>query len=193
MKNIDAKIPTAEKQPTSLEKHGDVRIDNYFWMRLTDEQKLDNIKDDQTKKVINYLEEENTYHDRVTEFSKNFEETLFEEMKGRIKEDDSSVPYKDNGYFYITRFEKGMQYPIYSRKKDNLEADENIMFNVNEMAKDFDYFQLGGLNISNNNKLAIFATDTISRRQYFLRIKNLETGEVSKELVTFFDAISTTF
>ena len=90
MKNIDAKIPTAEKQPTSLEKHGDVRIDNYFWMRLTDEQKLDNIKDDQTKKVINYLEEENTYHDRVTEFSKNFEETLFEEMKGRIKEDDSS-------------------------------------------------------------------------------------------------------
>ena len=173
MKNIDAKIPTAEKQPKTLEKHGDVRIDNYFWMRLTDEQKLGDVKDEQTQKVINYLEEENTYHDKITEFSKSFEETLFEEMKGRIKEDDSSVPYKDNGYFYITRFEKGMQYPIYSRKKDNLEADEQVMFNVNEMAKDFDYFQLGGLNISNNNKLAVFATDTISRRQYFLRIKKL--------------------
>jgi oligopeptidase B len=128
MKNIDIKTPTAEKKPTTLEKHGDVRIDNYFWMRLTDEQKLDAVKDDQTQKVINYLEEENTYHDKITDFSKNFEETLFEEMKGRIKEDDSSVPYKDNGYFYITRFEKGMQYPIYSRKKDNLEADEQVMF-----------------------------------------------------------------
>jgi len=183
MKNIDAKIPTAEKQPKTLEKHGDVRIDNYFWMRLTDEQKLGDVKDEQTQKVINYLEEENTYHDKITEFSKSFEETLFEEMKGRIKEDDSSVPYKDNGYFYITRFEKGMQYPIYSRKKDNLEADEQVMFNVNEMAKDFDYFQLGGLNISNDNKLAVFATDTISRRQYFLRIKNLETGEVYKDVI----------
>ena len=183
MKNIDANTPAAEKQPTTLEKHGDVRIDNYFWMRLSDEQKLAAVKDKQTQKVINYLEEENTYHDKVTEFSKNFEETLFQEMKGRIKEDDSSVPYKDNGYFYITRFEKGMQYPIYSRKKDNLETEEQVMFNVNEMAKDFDYFQLGGLNISNDNKLAVFATDTISRRQYFLRIKNLETGEVYKDII----------
>jgi oligopeptidase B len=183
MKNIDAKAPTAEKKPTKLEKHGDVRIDNYFWMRLSDEQKLAEVKDAQTQKVINYLEEENSYHDKVTAFSKNFEGQLFEEMKGRIKEDDASVPYKENGYFYITRFEKGMQYPIYSRKKGNLEADEQVMFNVNEMAKDYDYFQLGGLNISNDNKLAVFATDTVSRRQYFLRIKNLETGEVYKDII----------
>ena len=183
MKNIDTKAPTAEKQPTKLEKHGDVRIDNYFWMRLSDEQKLADVKDTQTQKVINYLEEENDYHDKVTAFSNNFEAQLFEEMKGRIKEDDSSVPYKDNGYFYITRFEKGMQYPIYSRKKSNLEAEEEIIFNVNELAKDFDYFQLGGLNISNDNKLAVFATDTVSRRQYFLQIKNLETGEIYKDII----------
>jgi oligopeptidase B len=104
-------------------------------------------------------------------------------MKGRIKEDDSSVPYKSNGYFYITRFEIGNQYPIYSRKKETLKADEEIIFDVNEMAKGFEYYQLGGLNISPNNKLAVFATDTVSRRQYFLRIKNLETGEIYDDII----------
>jgi oligopeptidase B len=183
MKNLDIKTPLAEKQPTTLKMHNDVRIDNYFWMRLSDEQKLAAQQDAQTKKVIDYLEEENSYHDKITAFSTNFEKQLFEEMKGRIKEDDSSVPYEDNGYFYSTRFEIGMQYPIYSRQKGNLKAVEKIMFNVNEMAKDFDYFQLGGLSISNDNKLAVFATDTISRRQYFLRIKNLETGEIYKDVI----------
>ncbi|MFD2528561.1 S9 family peptidase [Polaribacter marinaquae] len=183
MKNIDTKAPIADKELEILEKHGDVREDNYFWMRLSDAQKLSEVRDEHTTKVINYLEEENTYHDKVTASSRNFEEKLFEEMKGRIKEDDSSVPYKSNGYFYITRFEKGMQYPIFSRKKDNLDAEEQVMFNVNEMAKDFDYFQLGGLNISTNNKLVVFATDTVSRRQYFLRIKNLETGKIYKDII----------
>ena len=124
MKNIASKAPLAEKQPTTLKLHNDVRIDNYFWMRLSDEQKLAEVKDEQTKKVIRYLEEENTYHDQITASSLPFEEQLFEEMKGRIKEDDSSVPYKDNGYFYTTRFEIGMQYPIYSRQKDNLKATD---------------------------------------------------------------------
>ncbi|WP_254712871.1 S9 family peptidase [Polaribacter sp. AHE13PA] len=183
MKSTDAKTPVAEKQPTKLEKHGDVRIDNYFWMRLSDEQKNAIDKDTQTEKVVNYLEEENTYYNEVTAYTKPFQGELFEEMKGRIKEDDSSVPYKDNGYFYITRYEIGNQYPIYSRKKENLEADEEVLFNVNEMAKDFDYYQLGGLNISSDNKLAVFATDTVSRRQYFLRIKNLETGEIYKDII----------
>lgn len=183
MKSTDAKTPIAEKQPIQLEKHGDVRTDNYFWMRLSDAQKLAEVKDAQTEKVIHYLEEENAYYEKVTDYTKNFEEKLFEEMKGRIKEDDSSVPYRDNGYFYITSYEKGMQYPIYSRKKENLEAENEVLFNVNEMAKDFDYFQLGGLNISNDNKFAAFATDTVSRRQYFLRIKNLETGEIYKDII----------
>ncbi|QTD39253.1 S9 family peptidase [Polaribacter batillariae] len=183
MKNTDAKAPIAYKQPTTLEKHGDVRIDNYFWMRLSDKQKLTEVNDKQTQKVIDYLEAENAYYNKVTAYTKDFEAKLFEEMKGRIKEDDASVPYKDNGYFYITRYEKGMQYPIYSRKKENLEAEEQIMFNVNEMAKDFDYYQLGGLNVSKDNKLVVFATDTVSRRQYFLRVKNLETGEIYKDII----------
>ncbi|MFC4269472.1 S9 family peptidase [Polaribacter marinivivus] len=183
MKSTDAKYPIAEKQPKKLVKHGDVRVDNYFWMRLSDEQKLAPVKDAHTQKVINYLEAENDYHDKITAYTKNFEEELFLEMKGRIKEDDATVPYKDNGYFYITRYEKGKQYPIYSRKKEHLEAEEQIMFDVNQMSKGYEFYKLGGLNISPNNKLAVFATDTVSRRQYFLRIKNLETGEIYKDII----------
>ena len=183
MKSKDANHPIAEKKLTELEKHGDVRVDNYFWMRLSDEQKLAPIKDEQTEKVTNYLEAENEYYKQVTAYTKDFQEDLFQEMKGRIKEDDSSVPYKNNGYFYNTRYEVGKQYPIYSRKKGNLEAKEEILFDVNEMAKGFEYFQLGGLNVSPNNKLAVFATDTVSRRQYFLRIKNLETGEIYDDFI----------
>ncbi len=183
MKSTDSKHPVAEKIPKELEKHGDVRIDNYFWMRLSDAQKLAPIKDEQTQKVVDYLEAENTYYKDVTAYTKNFQEELFQEMKGRIKEDDASVPYKNNGYFYNTRYEIGKQYPIYSRKKGSLEAPEEILFDVNEMAKGFDYYQLGGLNVSPDNKLAVFATDTVSRRQYFLRIKNLETGEIYDDII----------
>ena len=183
MTMMDAKVPVAEKIPFEIEKHGDVRTDNYFWMRLSDEQKLSEIKDAQTQKVIDYLEAENAYFDAITNPTKNFQDNLFEEMKGRIKEDDASVPYKSNGYFYITRYEKGKQYPIYSRKKEHLEAKEEVLFDVNTMAKGFDYYQLGGLNVSPDNKLAVFATDTVSRRQYFLRIKNLETGEIYKDII----------
>ena len=183
MKSTNAPIPVAEKQPTNLEKHGDVRIDDYFWMRLSDDQKNAAEKDVQSQKVVHYLEEENTYYREVTKSTAPFQEVLFEEMKGRIKEDDASVPYKDNGYFYSTRYEIGKQYPIYSRRKGNLEAEEAILFNVNEMAEGFDYYQLGGLNISSDNKLMVFATDTVSRRQYSLRIKNLETGKIYEDLI----------
>mgnify|MGYP002394349831 FL=1 len=183
MKSTDAKTPIAEKIPTKLVKHNDVRIDNYFWMRLSDDQKLAPVKDTETQKVMDYLEAENEYYDKVTGYTKKFQEALFLEMKGRIKEDDESVPYKSNGYFYSTRFEIGNQYPIYSRKKETLAAAEEILFDVNELAKGFDYFKLGGLSISPNNKLAVFATDTVSRRQYFLRFKNLETGEIFKDII----------
>ena len=183
MKSTDAKHPLAEKTPTELNKHNDVRIDNYFWMRLSDDQKLASVKDKQTQKVVSYLEAENDYYESITHYTKSFQEELFQEMKSRIKEDDSSVPYKSDGYFYITRFEIGNQYPIYSRKKETLEAPEEILFNVNEMAKGFDYYQLGGLSISPDNKLAVFAVDTVSRRQYFLRIKNLKTGEFYKDII----------
>ena len=155
--------PKAKKIPVKLEKHGDVRIDNYFWMR-----------DREDPEVLDYLKEENEYNSRMTAHTKRFQRKLFLEMRGRIKEDDQSVPYKLNGYWYITRYEIGGDYPIYSRKKDSLEAPEEILFNVNEMAKGHEFYSLGGMNISPDNKLAAFAVDTIGRRNYTIQIKNLE-------------------
>ena len=176
--NKDVKTPKAEIQAKSLTIHNSTRIDNYFWMRLSDEQKTAKNKDTQTQKVEAYLNSENEYFDQVTASTNNFQKELFEEMKGRIKEDDTSVPYFRNDYFYITRFEKGSQYPIYSRKKENLEAKEEVLFDVNNEAEGYEYFQLGGLNVSPNNTLVAFATDTVSRRQYSIQIKNLETGNI---------------
>ena len=176
--NVDIKAPVAKKISHKLEKHGDVREDNYFWMRLSDEQKNAEEKDNQTQEVYDYLNAENKYYKEMTADTKEFQEYLFEEMKGRIKEDDESVPYKKDGYFYITKYEKGQQYPVYTRRKGSLTAEREVLFDVNEEAKGFEYFQLGGLNISTNNNLVAFATDTVSRRQYFIRVKNLETGEI---------------
>ncbi len=164
--------PIAKKVPKELIKHGDVRLDSYYWLN-----------DRENKEVLEYLQSENDYYNEVMVHTKEFQESLFHEMKGRIKEDDSSVPYKSNGYWYKTRYEKGKEYPLYGRHKDSLDAPEEIMFNGNEMAEGHDYFKIGGIAISLDNKLAAFGVDTVSRRQYTLRIKNLETEEVYSESI----------
>ncbi|MEM0518753.1 S9 family peptidase [Aequorivita flava] len=164
--------PRAEKIPKKLEKHADLRIDNYYWLNNPDNEK-----------VIAYLNEENTYYESITGHTKKFKEDLFEEMKARIKENDESVPYKLNGYYYITRYETGKDYPIYTRKKESLNAPEEILFDVNEMAKDYSYYNLTGLSVSEDNKLISFGVDTLSRRKYDIYIKNLETGEIYAERI----------
>ncbi|HIP47978.1 MAG TPA: S9 family peptidase [Lutibacter sp.] len=166
------KTPTLAKKAKVFNNHGDTRTDNYYWLN-----------DRENPEVIAYLNAENTYYDTLTAHTKDFQKDLFEEMKARIKKDDESVPYKKNGYYYITRYVKGGQYPIYSRKKENLKADEEILFDVNKMAKGFDYYQLGGLSISTNNRYVAFAVDTVSRRQYNIQIKDLKTGEVFPEII----------
>ncbi|WP_298287349.1 S9 family peptidase [uncultured Lutibacter sp.] len=164
--------PKAEKIEKKLEIHGDVRIDNYYWLN-----------EKENPKVIGYLNAENTYYNSQTAHTKQFQEDLFQEMKSRIKEDDESVPYKKNKYFYTTRYQKGMQYPIYARKKETLEASEEIMFDVNKMAEGHTYFKLSGMSVSPNNKYIAFGVDTVSRRQYTLQFKNLETGEIFPEKI----------
>ena len=175
--------PIAEKNPKELTIHDDTRIDNYFWMRLTDDQKTAKNKDEQTQKVESYLRAENAYFDSVMSFTNDFQTSLFQEMKGRIKEDDESVPYFKNGYYYITRYETGKQYPIYSRKKGVLKAEEEVLFNVNDEAEGYEFFQLGGLDVSADNKLVAFAVDTVSRRQYVIQVKHLETGVVYSDKI----------
>ncbi len=167
LKMSKIKSPKANKIPKNLEKHGDIRVDNYYWLNERD-----------NPEVIDYLERENDYNDKMTAHTKEFQKNLFEEMKARIKEDDESVPYKYNGYWYVTRFEEGKQYPIYTRKKETLDAPEEIMFDCNKMAEGHEYFSLGGIKISPDNKLAAFGVDTVSRRIYTIQVKNLETGEI---------------
>jgi oligopeptidase B len=136
------------------------------------------MNDREDPEVIAYLEQENEYYQVKTAHTKELQEKLFQEMKSRIKEDDSSVPYKRNGYWYITRYETGKEYPIYSRKKGDLEAEEEIMFNCNSLAEGHEYYNMNGISVSPDNSLAAFGTDTISRRQYHIQVKNLQTGEL---------------
>ncbi|MFC4739905.1 S9 family peptidase [Flavobacterium ponti] len=164
--------PMAKVKDTILEKHGDKRNDPYYWLN-----------DRENPEVIDYLTKENQYYDEVTAHTKEFQKDLFEEMKSRIKEDDESVPYFYNGYYYMTRFEKGQDYPIYSRKKGSLDAKEEIIFNCNEMAKGHSYFSLSGLSVSEDNKWVSFGVDLVSRRQYTIQIKNLETNEILPEKI----------
>jgi len=175
--------PVAEKEAKELIAHGDTRVDNYYWMRLSDEQKNSESPDAQTTKVLDYLKAENAYLDEVLGHTKEFQEDLFQEMKARIKENDESVPYFKNGYWYYSRFETGKEYPVYCRKKGSLEAMEEIMLNVNEMAEGFDFYNVGGLSVSPDNRLLAFAEDTLSRRIYTIKFKDLQTGELLEDAI----------
>lgn len=159
--------PKAKKIPKELQIHGDIRVDNYFWLN-----------DRKNQEVIDYLNEENAYTKEVLKPTEAFQDKLYKEIIGRIKEDDESVPYKMNGYWYYTRFEKGDEHPIYCRKKESLDNDEEILLNVNDLAKDHAYYDIGGLSISPNNQLMIFGEDTVSRRIYTLKMKDLTTNEI---------------
>ena len=159
--------PLADQKPYQHKMHDDIRMDEFYWL-----------KERESPEVIDYLERENDYYQKSTQQLVPLQDKLFKEMKGRIKEEDNSVPYFYNDYWYITRYEKGQDYPIYIRKKDSLTAPEEILFDCNEMAKGQDYFRLVGINISPDNTKAIFGIDTVSRRQYVLKVKDLVTGEI---------------
>lgn len=158
--------PRAKKIPKELTVHGDTRIDNYYWL---------NNREDQN--VVDYLNKENTYREAIMAHTTDFQAALFKEIVGRIKQTDMSVPYKKDGYYYFTRYEEGKEYPIHARKKEVLTAPEAVMLDVNELAKDFDYYAVGGTSVSTNNEILAFGEDTVSRRIYTLRFKNLKTGE----------------
>jgi len=178
--NSDKKpvAPVADKEPKELIAHGNTRIDNYYWMRITDEQKNAEVKDEQTTMVLNWLTAENDYLKSVLGHTDVFQDQLFNEMKGRIKEDDESVPYFENGYWYYSKFGQGQEYPVYFRKKGSLEATEEVLLDVNELAKGYEFFNVGEWSVSPDNKLLAYSEDTLSRRIYTIKFKNLETGEL---------------
>jgi oligopeptidase B len=159
--------PAAMKKPKELTAHDHTRLDNYYWLN-----------ERENPEVIDYLNAENDYTRQVMADTEELQEKLFTEIVGRIKQTDESVPYKKNGYFYYTRFEAGKEYPIYARKRGSLEGEEEIMINANERAEDKSYYSASGMNVSPNNRLLAFGEDTVSRRQYTLRFKDLQTGEL---------------
>jgi len=171
-KNDNFAPPIAKKMPKELTIHGDTRIDNYYWMN-----------ERENPEVIAYLEAENDYKDAVMKHTEPLQEKLFEEIKSKIKQEDESVPYKENGYFYYTRTVPEKEYFLVCRKKDNLVAPEEIMLDVNRMAEGYAYYALGGSELSSNNKIVAYGVDTVSRRQYSIYFKNLETNEILEDII----------
>ena len=175
--------PDVAKKPHEMTIHGDTRVDDYYWMRLTDEQKSAEEKDSHTQEVVDYIDAENDYTESRLKHTKKFQDKLFDEIVGRIKKDDESVPYLDNGYFYYTRYEKGKEYAIHCRKKGSLDSKEEILLDENVLAKGHDYFAVGGLDVSPDNQWMSYGVDLVSRRIYTIHFKNLVTGEVLEQTI----------
>ena len=168
----DVSAPIAATHPYKRQIHGDTVIDNYYWM-------IDYFKKGpRSAEVIEYLNEENAYTATMLKDTEAFQEDLFQEMKSRIKEKDESVPYFKNGYYYYSRTEEGNQYFKFCRKKGTLDAEEELMLDIDSLAQGYAYYAAKGFSISPDNRLLAFSVDTVSRREYTIYVKNLETGEI---------------
>jgi oligopeptidase B len=169
--------PVAEEKPFETGRHGDLRNDEYYWMGDFFREGPD------SDQVVSYLNSENDYTNSMMAGTDQLQSELYQEMKSRIKETDESVPVYSNGYFYYTRSEEGEQYFKYCRKKESLEAEEEILLDVDRMAEGHAYYSVAGFNISPDNTLLAYGVDTVSRRQYTLHVKNLVTGELLSDSI----------
>jgi oligopeptidase B len=158
--------PQAAKIEKVFNEHGNTRTDNYYWLNQSEDTA-----------VLNYLKAENEYLAKVMEHTVPLQEKLYDEIVGRIKKDDSSVPAYKNGYWYYTKYVKGGEYPLYCRKKGGLDAEEQVMLDGNKMAEGYSFFRINSPRVSPDNKMLVYGVDTVSRRKYTLHFKNLETGE----------------
>ena len=161
-----------KKIPTKLEKHGHVRVDDYYWLR-----------ERENPEVIGYLNEENAYAAKEMAHAREFEEKLFAEIKGRFKQTDMSVPYKRDDYFYYTRYEEGKEYPIYARRRGSLDQPEEIMLDANILAAGHEFFSIGGSAVSAGQDILAYAVDTQGRRIHTAYLKNLTTGEMLADVL----------
>ena len=167
----DLTAPVAKKVAEEMTIHDDTRVDQYYWMNQRD-------SDD----VINHLNEENAYTKEMFSHLEDYQEELFEEIKGRFKQNDMSVPYDYNGYTYQTRYEEGKEYAIYERSPVGTSNTE-LLLDANVEADKYDFYSVGGLNVSPNNKIMAFGEDTLSRRIYTVKFKDLETGELLEDFI----------
>jgi oligopeptidase B len=164
--------PVARVVPRTDTLHGDVRVDNYFWLR-----------DRQNPEVIAYLEAENRYADTAMAATRPLQETLYQEMLARLKQTDLSVPDRIGPYFYYTRTQEGKQYPIFARRRGSMEAPEEVFFDQNQMAEGKRYYTLGAFSVSPDHRMLAFSVDTSGAERFTLMVKNLETGQVLSERI----------
>jgi len=174
MSSVSVKPPIAAVRPHNVDSPNGARNDDYYWLR--DDSRTN-------KEMLDYLAAENSYADAVLAHTKPLQEKIYNEIVGRIKQDDASVPYRKRGFWYYRRYETGKEYPIYARKKESLESAEQVLLDVNQMAAGHDFFQVGSYEISPDNKMIAWTDDAVGRRQYTLRIKNLETGAVLQDAI----------
>ena len=161
-------LPIARVSPHEMEEHGNTRVDNYYWLRERD-----------NPEVIDYLEAENAYARDSMAHTQALQDELLAELQGRLQQDDASVPYRLDDYFYYTRFSEGQEYPIHCRKKGSLDAAEEILVDGNELAEGHGFFAMPTVAASSSHDVLAFATDTVGRRIYTLRFKDLTTGDIA--------------
>lgn len=164
--------PLAKRVPHKLEHHGHVRTDEFYWLR-----------DRENPEVLAYLQAENEYAAKLRSHTSDLEQTLFEEIRGRIQPTDLSVPFRLGDFWYYTRYEEGKEYPLYCRKEKSLVNPEFIMVDGNELARGHDYFSLGNWTVSSGQDILAYAIDTQGRRIYAIGFKNLTTGETIDECI----------
>lgn len=169
---VDSDPPVAREEPKIDTMFGRELVDDYYWLRERD-----------NPEVIDYLVAENEYTEAMTQHTKELQEALFKEMKGRIKETDLSVPVKRGDYYYYSRDEEGLQYKIYCRKKGSLDAAEEVILDGNRLAKNKEFMSLGFLEVSPNHKLLAYGVDTLGSERYTLFVKDLATGELLPDVI----------
>ncbi|MGC4128638.1 MAG: S9 family peptidase [Bergeyella sp.] len=165
--------PKAKKTEKPLTIHADTRIDPYFWLNERG-----------NPEVIQYLKDENAYCDFIMKDTEELQENLYEEMKSRYKKDDESLPYFFNGYWYIVKYKEGKEYPVFTRKQQSLDNEEELILDVNILAEGHEFFEVGSVAVSMNNEITAFSTDDLGRRIYTIQFKNLNTGEILQDKIT---------
>ena len=171
--NSGINAPEAEKIPKEFSEFGNTRIDNYYWMN---ERK--------NPKVMSYLKEENDYTDaKFLKPTALLSKKVAAEIKSRFVEEDSTVPYLENQYYYVTRYEKGKDYEILCRRYNSPDSTEEVLLDVNELAEGHDYFDVGDICVSPNNKVIAYSVDTVSRRKYEIRFIDLVSGKPKNDVI----------
>jgi len=176
----EIKPPVAEKIPHEVFNG---RIDNYYWMRLTDEQKSSSRPDEHTRKVLAYIEAENEYGRAVLKHTEELQKKIYDEITGRMKQNDETVPYFDRGYYYYTKYYEGKEYPVFCRKKESLSAPEEIMLDVNKIAEGKRYCSVSGVTVSPDNGILAYGADFLSRRKYSIYFVDLKTGTLLPDVI----------